>query len=597
MRPPTSTTSPARTLGLLVIAASATASAEDRPNLRLMREPAPRHLRMRPRAAAASTSTTPDFSPGVPPRPAATSPTTTATAYDPTADASGLVRDLRRPVSVRFSLGYVVDGTALTGKPTLSNAARNDYDFRLLRAYAVGEGTFSSRGVLLPSLSTYLSTSFQFASPQRQIDPDPTHAAVERVVAPPIANWFDRSGVQNRSVWAEVKDFLPDRRLAPLRLRAGELYVYGPWVLHMYGATAAWDGKLAQVALYGGSRVPDYTLVEVNDKDRSGIGGASARVDLRALKTPIPFAFGVEVLGFTARGAATDQASQHAMLQIDWRPRRDIALVGQARALDRKLANEHVQLRSRYKQVTNLVFDFTYRHDTDWRWDPSVGNTDPLAARRYLDLGPVVPQMLASGRAGTLIKENVDVLVRGAIASDRVDTEAERNTFVGRFAELGGGLEVRLRRTVSLGISGLTRQTKRYATVSGQIRDVPNMPQPLPRQYSPDTGERGFVEAGTTLRLSLGARRFSALVEAYGRRTRYALVYCAENADPASDCRAPTNTGVLDEDTRYGGRVTIDAWIGSRLRLFAAYELSSRIELAPEINGYKSLRLMMEGVY
>ncbi len=592
----TSRRSMSRTVCLVLLAASATASADDRPNLRLDHLPGPRNLRMRPRAAAASTSATPDASPGVPPR-AGAKAATAANGYDPTADATGLVRDLRRPVSVRFSLGYVVDGTALTGKPTLSNAERNDYDFRLLRAYAVGEGTFSSRGVLLPSLSTYLSTSFQFASPQRQVDPDPTHLAVERVVAPPIANWFDRTGVQNRSVWAEVKDFLPDRRLAPLRLRAGELYVYGPWVLHMYGATAAWDGKLAQLALYGGSRVPDYTLVEVNGKDRSGIGGASARVDLRALKTPIPFAFGVDLLGFTERGAATAQASQHAMLQIDWRPSRDVALVGQARALDRKLANEHVQLRSRYKQVTNLVFDFTYRHDTDWRWDPSVGNTDPLSARRYLDLGPVVPQMLASGRAGTLIKENVDVLVRGAIASDRVDTEADRNTYVGQFAEIGGGLEVRLRRTVSLGFSGLTRQTKRYATVSGQIQDVPNMAQPLPRQYSPDTGERGFVEAGTTLRLSLGARRFSALVEAYGRRTRYALVYCVDDADPGSECKDPVNTGIPTEDTRYGGRVTIDAWIGSRLRLFAAYELSSRLELAPEIYGYKSLRLMMEGVY
>jgi hypothetical protein len=586
-----------RALVALALLASGTAAADDLPDLRLRREPAPRHLRMRPRAAAASSPATPSAGPAVPPRTDAV--TAAATRFDPTPDPSGLVRDLRRPVSVRFSLGYVVDGTALTGARTHSGVRPAETDFRLLRAYALGEGTFSTRGVLLPTLSTYLSTSFQFSRPQREIDQDPAHTPVERTVAPPIATWFDRTGVQNRSVWGEVKDFLPDPRFAPLRLRAGQLYVYGPWVLHMYGATAAWDGKLTQLAVYGGSRVPDYTLVEVNDKDRSGIVGASARVDLRALKRPVPFAFGVELLGFTARGAATDQASQHGMLQIDWRPRQDIALVGRGRVLDRKLANEHLQLRSRYKQVTNLVFDFTYRHDNDWRWDPSVGNSDPLASRRYLDLGPVVPQMLFSGRAGTLIKENVDVLVRGALARDRVDTEAERNTFAGRFAELGGGLEVRLRRTVGLGITGLTRQTRRYATVSGQIQDIAGVAQSLPRQYSPDTGERGFIEVGTTLRLSLGARRFSALVEGYGRRTRYARVYCADTtgADPPVDCRAPEDTGVLDTDYRYGGRVTIDAWIGSRLRLFAAYELSSRIDIAPEISGYKSLRLVMEGVY
>ena len=32
-------------------------------------------------------------------------------------------------------------------------------------------------------------------------------------------------------------------------------------------------------------------------------------------------------------------------------------------------------------------------------------------------------------------------------------------------------------------------------------------------------------EAGTTLRLSLGARRFSAVIEVYGRRTRYTTTY------------------------------------------------------------------------
>jgi hypothetical protein len=575
---------------LALALAASPAVADEAPTLRLSREPPPRHLRMRPRSAAAATASSGDAAPGA----AATASAAPAASVQ-SADAGSFVRDLNRPISVRFSMGYVVDGASLTGKRTHGGSTVEEYDFRRLRAYALGEGTFSSRGMLLPSLSTYLSTSFQIAS--QQFEASPQQPNVERVVAPPIGAWFDRSGVQNRSVWAEVKDFLPDPRLAPLRLRAGELYVYGPWVMHMYGGVLAWDGKLAQLSAYAGSRVPDYTLVEVTRKDRSGIFGTSARIDLRALQRPIPFAFGVELLGFTARGAATDQSSSHGMLQVDWRPSQDIALIGQARVLDRKLANEHVQLRSRYKQVTNLVFDFTYRHDTDWRWDPAVGNEDPLAARRYLDLGPVVPQMMASGRAGTLIAENIDVLVRGALASDRANTDDQRNTFVGSFAELGGGFEVRLRRTVALGFSGLTRQTKRYATVTGQIQDIPGMTQALPRPYSPDVGERGFAELGTSLRMSLGARRFNALVEGYGRRTRYSLVYCAGSLDVGSDCRSALDTGILDQDYRFGARVTIDAWIGSRLRLFAAYEVSSRIDLAPEISGFKSLRLLMEGVY
>jgi hypothetical protein len=586
-------------LVLALVSVASPSLADDAPTLRLKREPPPRHLRMRPRAAAAAKpAPAATAAPGV--TTSGTAPAESTNPYSQSADAGGFVRDLNRPTSVRFSMGYVVDGASLTGKPTHGGRTVEDYDFRRLRAYALGEGTFSSRGVLLPSLSTYLSTSFQIASQQFEANPTSMRPAQERAVAPPVATWFDRSGVQNRSIWAEVKDFVPDRRLAPLRFRAGQLYVYGPWVLHMYGGMLAWDGKLTQLSVYAGSRVPDYTLVEVTKQDRSGIFGTSARFDLRALKRPIPAAFGFELLQFTARGAATDRASSHGTLQADWRPRNDVALIGLARVLDGKLANEHVQLRSRYKQVTNLVFDFTYRHDTDWRWDPSVGNQDPLAARRYLDLGPVVPQMMMSGRAGTLIAENIDVLVRGAIASDRVKTEEQRSTFAPAFAEIGGGLEVRLRRTVAMGFSGLSRQTKRYATVSGQIQDMSGLPQPLPRPYSPDIGERGFTELGTQLRMSLGARRFSALVEGYGRRTRYSLAYCA--VDDATGMCPPIEdgvreTGILDTDYRFGARVTIDAWIGNRLRMFAAYELSSRIDVAPEISGFKSLRLMMEGVY
>ncbi len=584
-----------RTVVVALVAAASVAHAETRsPSLRLTREPPPRHLRMRPRSAAAGTAPSGDTAPP-PAAPADVIDASTSTAFTPSENALGVVRDLRRPISARFALGYVVDGTALTGATTLDGrlppeSARED--FRRLRAYAVGEGTFSSRGVLLPSLSTYFAGAFQIAQQTREYD---SMVNTERAVAPPVATWFDRSGFQGRSAWLEVKDFLGDKRYAPLRLRGGQQYVYGPWVLHMYGATAAWEGKLTKLSVYGGSRVPDYTLVEVTDKDRSGIFGGSARFDLRALKARIPFAFGVELLQFTNAGGAVDRASSHGLAQIDWRPRQDIALIAKARSLDGRLASEHVQLRSRYKQVTNLVFDLTYRSANDWRWDPAVTNPDPLQARRYLDFGPIVPQLVFSGRAGTLIKENVDVLVRGAVANDRVDTELERNTFVPQYWEIGGGFEVRLRRTIGLGVTGLTRRTQRSVTVAEQINDVAGVIEALPRTYSSDLGETSFTEVGTSLRMSLGARRFSALAEAYGRRTKYALVYCDKSG--IDDCNSALDTGIPMDDFRWGGRATIEAWIGAQLRLYASYELSSRIDFQPEITGFKSLRLIIEGVY
>jgi hypothetical protein len=562
----------------LVMLLAATASAEP-VNLELERQP-PR-LKMRPRTAATTPAPPPPPSPA--PAPAATPPPS----------SESVIRDIDRPISARFSIGYVVDGTALTNKTGLSSP--DTTTMAQIRAYALGQGYLSTQGAIMPSLSTYLAGQFQIVNrPTGTLNAGGMLSHPE--LRPPIATWFDRSGIEPKNVWGELKDFLPDPRFAPLRLRAGELYVYGPWVMHLYGANASWDVKLIKASAYVGTRVPDYTLGNVPVKDRALIAGSSLRIDLRDLRRPIPFAIGGEVLGIAALGSATGKPSQYAQLELDWRPRKDIALIGEARSHDDALANEHIQLRSRYGQVTNLVFDLTHRHDTDWKWDPTVTEQDPLAAKRYLDLGPVLPQLLASARAGTLIKENIDVYIRGALASDLAGPNDPRSTYSASYAEIGGALEVRLRRTVALGVSGLTRETTRYTYLTQQINDVPGTPQMLPGQSDPGLGEKGMTEVGTTLRMTLGARKFSAVAEAYGRRTEYALVYCAA-ADAATACNDPVNTGIPTRTTRWGGRVSIDAWIGQKLRIFAAYELSSALDFAPSISGYKSLQLVMEGIY
>jgi len=223
------------------------------------------------------------------------------------------------------------------------------------------------------------------------------------------------------------------------------------------------------------------------------------------------------------------------------------------------------------------------RFDTDWRWDPSLITDDSTAARRYLDLGPVVPKFTASLRGGTLIAENVDLLGRATLAGDLSKFGEPGSSFSASYVELGGALEVRLRRTVAVSASVLSRQTEREDLIGGPITDVRLVPQPLPPSAA--TGERGFTELGVRMRMSLGARQFSALAEVYGRQTRYAELYLD-----------PTNP-IPTSDVRGGGRITLDAWIGKRLRLFASYDLSSAIAFTPEITSYKSLRLTMTGFY
>jgi len=579
-------------LGALALAlASSPALAEPRPiDLTLPHEPRPRHLRMRPRTAAAPaptptpsaptpTPSAPTPTPAAPPRAAPPVPAAPPqlSQLDASSDELAALRDVREPVSFSLTIGYQVDGARPSGRDSLDAPVQVGRDFSALRSYGFGELFFSTRGVALDSLSSYFSLRLD-AAQRGTLRPPEQPDAVR--LAPPIATWFERNTFEVRTGWGEVKDFLPrNLGLRKLRLRAGSQYIYGPWVLHIDGALLAYDGDIVTASAYAGGRHADYTVDLANE--RYVVAGASARVDLRSL-VALPIALTGETLSVQSFVAGQPD-SAHRELEIDWQPRRDFTLFAQLRTLDDHIANQRIQLRVRYRQVTNVVVDVMRRFDNDWRWDPSlIAADDPTAARRYLDLGPVLPQVIASLRGGTLIAENVDLVARTTVAAD-LSTGATKSSFAAAYFEAGGALELRLRRTVAVGASVLSRQTQRDDTLAGPIFDVAGTPDPLPA--SSTTGEKGFTEIGGRVRMSLGARRFSTMLEVYGRRTTYAETY--------RDTEDPIET----RDLRGGGRVTVDAWIGKRLRLFASYDLSSAIAFSPEITSYKSLRLTMTGVY
>lgn len=550
------------------------------PRLVLRHEPLPR-LRMRPRVAERPPAADQARAQAPPPRRVLPRPpVASATTFvrDPDEERGAALRDLDNPVSFSIDLGYQVESASPSGRASLGGSApRPGEDYASLRSYGFGEVFASTRGLGLTSLSTYFAVRFQVArelrvTGMRDID-----------VAPPISNWFTRSGLEVRTGWAEMRDFLPRRwGLSKLRVRAGSQYVYGPWVTHLDGVLASYDGPILTASGYSGYRHSDYTRVQ--DDARPQITGGSLRVDLRGLPSPLPLAIQAEYLRLGESRASRQPGSTSGLVQGDWRPGRDIALIGQLRLLDGEVASQRLEVRARYRQVTNLVVDLVHRTADDWRWDPSLTAPDqePLTARRYLDLGPVVPQLLGSIRAGTLIAENVDLFVRGAFSADTSSPGDPPSAWAAPYLELGGALEVRVRRRVAFGASLLTRATSREL-LTQPLEDTRYSPQALPPTQT--IGEEGFTELGTSLRMTLGARRFSTLLELYGRNTRFAALYM----DPLLE--VPT------DDLRLGGRVTLDAWVGDHVRLFAAYDVSSALDLAPEITGYRSLRLMMSGVY
>ena len=581
-----------------ILIAATTAGAE--PKLTLERTPAPRTLRMRrPVAQAPAARSAPRTAIPMPKAPLATM--VTILPSDPIEEIEGL-RDVRRPVSFSLTMGYQVDGARPSEQPSLGgDRIRDGQDYAKLRSYGFGEGFLSTRGVGVASLETYFALRFQAA---RTITTDAVLVNEKPVdVTSPIATWFTSSGTEIRSGWAEVKDFLPKGLgLAKLRMRAGSLFVYGPWILHLDGLHVAYEGPTLTAALYGGGRHTDYTRDQ--SSSRPIATGASLRIDLRGITNAVPIAVSGEYLGLTRSDETGQDQVDTALAQVDWRPREDVVVIAQMRGVNGEMANQRLELRTRYKQVTNFVFDVMRRFDADWRWDPALSrpssitvgevigeSNQSLDARRYLDLGPVLPQVVASARAGTLIRENIDLLARVALASDILtDDTTSITSYNARYVEIGGAVEIRLRRQIALTLAALSRQIDR-AVVAAEDRIV-DFEDPMPDALIPDPiintlGEQGFTEAGVTLKMTLGARRFSTMVEVYGRNTRYSVLY----ADPMVPSAVPEN------DVRGGGRFTLDAWVSRRIRLFASYDVSSQLATAPEISGYKSLRLTLSGIY
>ena len=131
------------------------------------------------------------------------------------------------------------------------------------------------------------------------------------------------------------------------------------------------------------------------------------------------------------------------------------------------------------------------RQRTDWQWDPAVvlPENDPMAARRYLDFGPLLPQVTGSLRAGTLIAENIDLYGRGAFGFDaRNKTTTQANGDNATYYELGGAVEVRLRRTLSFTATGMTRQIIRDDAMP--VVDDHNTIQPFPQTRHPFPSHR-----------------------------------------------------------------------------------------------------------
>lgn len=482
--------------------------------------------------------------------------------------------DERRTV-FRFNIGFGLDGGEPSGEALLNGSpldetvtgSGDEATYARMRVYSFGDAVVGSRGIVAPSLSTYLGASFRF---------DQEFGRPSTAV-PSVQDGEGANDIVVRSGYAEIQGPLDATWLEPLFVRAGRQYHYGPAVAHFDGLTLGYDTPALSVSGFVGQGV-DVLGFSHGDliEDQGALAGLSVRVDLFELGRG-PLVLSGNLLAYNGH--------DHADGSVAYRWNRDISLQAGARSVDGAAARQYLRVRARISEVTLVAVDVDNRSRGDWMYDVlAIEPAQPTDPRRFLNLGSPLPRTYVGVRAGTVLLDNIDLLVRGGAAIEHADADEPASTYAASYAEAGAALEVRVRRTLVLGASALARSYGRDEQAGPDEDALDPTDNEIAGPLDLDTGhlgERSFFEGGGTARFTLGARRFGAGVEVYMRYYDTPPLHAELALERA--------------DVRGGGRFEVEGWAGERLRLKAEYDVSTALVRAPELSGVKSLRVLLEG--
>ena len=471
----------------------------------------------------------------------------------------------------RFGLG-LAGGELATGRggevrPTLAGArldeARDQYES--LRIYGFGDAVIGSRGLVAPNLSSYLAAQFRFEHPVTE----------DSTALPSIYDDEAIDPILIRSGYAQVDGADRGALINHLSVRAGRQFQYGIAIAHFDGLTLAYETPAVSLSTFAGERVDLYD----SDVARASnpLVGADLRVNLFALRR-WPLVLSSSWLYFA------DHSHLENGVALRWSE--DISVGGSIRTRDGAAARQRLDLRARISEVSTLSAELSHQSEGDFLYDLLLGRGegadrgDATESRSYLHIGPPVARTLLSLRAGTVLLQNIDLLLRAAAALQHPGADAG-SAFGRSYLEGGGGLELRVLRSLRIGSS---LSGRRYRLDTAEVDAlVAGAPDPL--ALAPGTiGVRSFIEAGVSVRYALAARRFNASGELYTRSYEIQSPYL----DAAERAR----------DSRSGGRFEVEGWAGPRLRLKGEYDVSiGRIAPAPELLSVKTLRVVLEGSF
>lgn len=554
---------------LVFCALAAPAAAEPRPvDLRLEAPPLPRPDKLAMRVAQSQ----PQPPPETEPKPAAEGASGEVSDVEVLAletqlrerlresDRLGQRRSLDERVVLQVSLGVGLDGGQPSGDPLLSGAELDlETNYADLRSYGFGDLVLGTNGLGTRSLRSYFAASYRFDNPVER-----RSTAVPTIYDGDLDNRVVHSG------WIDLEKVFDHWLLEPLYLRVGRQFKYSPAMINFDGVSFGYKTDVIRASGYFGSRTSPYGFSE--EAANGPILGLEANADLWEWRQ-WPAVLSASALFFDQR--------RHVDVAAALRWRRNILVRAKLRNIDGNWARGTVRLRGRTSSVTTFSAMLDNQTENDWVYDllAIAPATEIGEARSYLNLGLPRPRLRLRARAGTVFLRNIDVLASAAVAIEHGDPEAfEASSFRSTYAEGGAAVEVRLRRNLRVGTSGLARIYERPRDETGNMIAEAD---PLP-ETTKFTGERSFFEAGAFARYSLGARTFSAAAELYGRALQPRSEYIAA-ADETWDLRS-------------GGRFSVDGWATRQVRVAVVYDLSfAALRYAPELRGVKRLRLTVEG--
>jgi hypothetical protein len=482
------------------------------------------------------------------------------------------LEDLERRVVFRFQLGYAVEQGDRSRMPITGAVYEDNRDTRL---YTLGDAVAGTRGILARPLSSYVAARFRFDQDQRPDSdgdgiPDPTS----------IPSIYDQSelggAVFVRHAYAQLAGVGPSW-LRSLRVRAGRQYRYGVGVAHFDGVTASFETRALEIGGHVGRRVVLYTSDQYDTTGATALSptfddpglmaGLSTRIRLQSV-TRAP----VVIRGDTL--TVDDVSHLHGSLAIDLRP--DVTVVGEARTRAGKLARATGSIRARLSDVTILSAEVDNRTREDWLYDVAVsGLNERSDPRLFLLLGPVLPRLRASGRAGTVLFSNFDVYVNAGFAAEHGD-EGD-SSFTPGYVEGGGAVAARFRGGLSAGADFTLRRFNRH--------------EPPPE--NPTTHRRPLEDIGAWGETASRSGTLSLEYHVSEQRFGIESLFYFRSYDEIEHDGSPVIT-----TTRLGGLIRIEGGIGRRLRTVLEYEITGLLgNVAAELAGLHSARILAEAVF